>query len=385
MQTLIKEVSSSLYIGYRFKDFFIVEIEQSLLKLCSNAFFSDSVISVDELPKADALDKIFEYAAAHGVLPLIMNQLEGLSLPDVNQRAVVVKWYGVVVETEIAYRLRLNIMEQLSATFKREGLSVMFLKGATLAQMYPRPELRMFSDVDFYLYGQCEAGVQALERIGIKTSDWVHHHMQSVVNGVLIENHYDFIDRRNHSCNYVLDDELKALAESEGYNYPFHFENTEIDNAYCLSPTMNAIFLMRHMSAHFVGETISLRMLFDWILFLINFSKEVDWIKVIDLYERSGMIAFAQMIQYIISDKLGMQIEGCKIDPLGGSITDKIWRSILVIPDRNTYRKGSVKYLLFESKVFWNNRWKHRIVFPNESYMMLFLKLVTGNLKQKIV
>lgn len=340
-----------------------------------------------ELPELSAKDwnEMLNFASMQGLLPVIMQLFINRNVGDKQLRQILVKWYGVAVGTETAYRLRLNIMEQLSTTFKREGLSVMFLKGATLAQMYPRPGLRMFSDVDFYLYGQCEAGVRALERIGIKTSDWVHHHMQSVVNGVLIENHYDFIDRRNHSCNYILDNELKALAESEGYNYPFHFENTEIDNAYCLSPTMNAIFLMRHMSAHFVGETISLRMLFDWVLFLINFSKEVDWMKVIDLYERSGMMAFAQMIQYIISDKLGMQIEGCKIDPLGGSITDKIWRSILVIPDRNPYRKGSVKYLLFESKVFWNNRWKHRIVFPNESYVMLFLKLVTGNLKQKIV
>ena len=31
-------------------------------------------------------------------------------------------------------------------------------------------------------------------------------------------------------------------------------------------------------------------------------------------------------------------------------------------------------FYLFETKTFFSNRWKHRLVYPGESFMMLFLK-----------
>ena len=48
-----------------------------------------------------------------------------------------------------------------------------------------------------------------------------------------------------------MDDELKRLAVEEGHRYPFLFDNPDVDIAYMMSPAMNAIFLMRHMAAHF--------------------------------------------------------------------------------------------------------------------------------------
>jgi 1,6-anhydro-N-acetylmuramate kinase len=136
-----------------------------------------------------------------------------------------------------------------------------------LAQLYPVEEWRVFSDIDFYLYGKWQEGNRVLERHGIECRPYVHHNTEAVLNSTLLENHYDFLDRDNHKGNLMLDDELKRLAKVEGRSFPFKFENTEVDNAYSMSPTMNAIFLMRHMAAHFFSESVALRMLYDWALF----------------------------------------------------------------------------------------------------------------------
>jgi hypothetical protein len=96
------------------------------------------------------------------------------------------------------------------------------------------------------------------------------------------------------------------------------------------------------------------------------------------------MTVFSKIIQDILQRKLKLKIDSCPIEPLTGHNTEKVWMSILEIPDRNPHRKGSIRYLMFEAKVFCANRWKHRIVYPNESFEWLFIRYAWGYLKHKI-
>lgn len=171
-----------------------------------------------------------------------------------------------------------------------------------------------------------------------------------------------------------MDDALKALAEKEGHSLRASFLGAEITNAYVMTPTMNAIFLMRHMSAHFVSETIPLRMLYDWALFLKHDGKRVDWEKVVELYDKSGMTEFAGIVQQLVKEKLGMDIDGCPVSCRNDEKTSKLWYSIVSPPERDPYEKYTLKYYLFETKTFLKNRWKHNLVYPGESYVMLFFK-----------
>ena len=262
---------------------------------------------------------------------------------------------------------------------------MMFLKGATTARLYPEPQLRVFGDIDFYMFGDDKKSIQALKGLGIKTEEYFNHHTQANFDGVLLENHYDFLDRDNHQGNLLLDDELKRLAMEEGHQYPFKFENPEVDNAYSMSPTMNAIFLMRHMAAHFFSETVALRMLYDWALFQRKYANEVDWKKVSELYKKAGMSKFPGMIQGILNSKLGLTIPECPIEPIYGKEMEGIWKSIVESPASNPYQKNSIRFLLFEARMFLDNRWKHRLVFEDESYWFLFFSYTWQYLKKKIV
>ena len=172
------------------------------------------------------------------------------------------------------------------------------------------------------------------------------------------------------------------LAEKEGKTIKATFLGEDIHNAYLMTPTMNAIFLMRHMSAHFASESIPLRMLYDWALFLKYHVKDVDWKMVSDLYDKSGLVEFVGLIQQLLKSKLDVEFVECPV-PLGDEDkASKLWHSIIYPPKQNPYKKFTFKYYLFETKTFWENRWKHHIVYPDESYLRLFFKYVWLGIKK---
>lgn len=328
------------------------------------------------LPNLEAMDwnKVLSLAAEQGVLPVIAPLLTDLNLEDEASRMMMVQWYAIAQQNQQRYIIRLKAMQYLAKIFVQEGIDIMFMKGAALAQLYQEPTWRVFSDIDYYLFGKSEQGIAILKKFRIENSAYYHHHTQASLNGILLENHYDFVERVNHRCDLILDDALKTLAEKEGRTIKASFLGEETQNAYLMTPTMNAIFLMRHMSAHFVSETISLRMLYDWALFLKHHAKDVDWTLVDDLYDKSGMTEFVGLIQYLLKTKLGVKYAECPVFPFDEEKADKLWQSIIYSPEQDPYKKFCLKYYLYETRTFWKNRWKHQIVYPGESYAWLFCK-----------
>ena len=357
----------------------------TIIEICNKALFQqESGWKNVCLPDVGELDRLLKIAGNQGILSAFMHGLLERDYQDEELRDIIITWYGIAEKSQRGYKKRLMAMEELAKVFKQAGMDVMFIKGATLAKYYPVPEWRMFSDIDFYLYGKYDDGLKALKEIGVEFEEGFHHHSTASYSGILLENHYDFVDRVNHRCNLLIDDELKRLAEKEGRDYPYTFDNINIDNAYCMSPTMNAIFLMRHMSTHFASETIPLRMLYDWALFLKTCSKSVDWDIVLGLYEQSGLSMFVRMIQGVLMSKMGIVNPEIPIEPLIGEKTDKIWNSSIDGVSPNPYKKNGLLYTLYEVRLFFKNRWKHQIVFPKESYLKLFINYVYLHLKAKV-
>lgn len=354
-----------------------------LLAICNSVLLKDEQAEIPTLTSKE-WNNILCLAAEQGILPVITPLLKDISFDDLASRMMLVEWYGIAQCNQQDYQLRKNIMREMASMFAKENMDILYMKGVTLAQLYPDPSWRVFSDIDYYLFGKSEQGIDILKKHGIESSAYYHHHTHASLNGVLLENHYDFIERVNHKCDIILDDALKALAEKEGRTMKASFLGEDIDNAYVMTPTMNAIFLMRHMSAHFVSETIPLRMLYDWALFLKHHAKDVDWQLVTELYDKSGKTAFAGIIQYLLKTKLGVEYAECPVLTFDEDKAKMVWHSIIYPPEQNPYQKYSLSYFIFETKTFCKNRWKHEIVYSRESYTLLFLKYSMSVTKRKL-
>lgn len=344
-----------------------------LLSLCNHALLGKGAASVGDVASRE-WDGILYFASLQGVLPVIWPLLVNLRVDDERSRMKMVRWYAAAQDSMQQYQLKAYMMQELVAILAEAGIDVMFMKGAALAQLYPKPEWRAFSDIDFYLYGKTEQGVETMTRHGMGKLETDHHHVRLSLNGVLLENHYNFVERTNHRCNVVLDDTLKALAESEGRSARADFIKGSYKNAYVMTPTMNAIFLMRHMSTHFASETISLRMLYDWALFLREHGEDVDWKMVTGLYENSGMSLFAGIIQRLLLSHLESDCKACPIAPGSKELAEKVWKSIIYPPSQDPYQEGSPRYYLSEARTFLANRWKYKMAYPDESYTLLMFK-----------
>lgn len=350
-----------------------------VLELCNSTLLKREKVEAPPL-SAKELEELLFFAGKQGVLPMVMQQFAEAKMPDSETHIKIVDWSLKVELWKERFIQRVKRMRYMAKIFADEGIDVMFFKGATLSLLYPVPHWRMFSDIDFYLYGKSECGIKAMRQHKIENEEYYHHHTKASLKGVLLENHYDFFDRRNHKCNIILDDTLKMLAEKEGRSIKATFLDKDIKNAYVMTPTMNAIFLMRHMSAHFVSENIILRMLYDWILFLKRYAKEVDWTLVMGLYEASGMMEFVGIVQGLLVSHFALEFPECPVKPLLGKNTDKVWKSIANPSAHNPHKKKNLAFCFYEAKVFVNNRWKHRIVYPGESYTLLFIKYTIRDL-----
>lgn len=354
-----------------------IEKVNIIAEICNGILLHNQQIITPELTSAE-WDDLLKEASAQGVLPVIIGKLDDIkpTLGKLMEKEQFLNWIGIALQNEQNYNLRLHVMQKLAKMFAEDGIDIMFMKGATLAQLYPKPEWRVFSDIDYYLYGKSEQGIEAMAKRGIRNSAYYHHHTQASMNDVLVENHYDFVERVNHKCDVMLDDALKALAEKEGRLVRAEFLGDDVKNAYLMTPTMSAIFLIRHMSAHFAGETIPLRMLYDWALFLDKYGKNVDWSLVSNLYEQSGMLRFAGIIMRILNLHLGYDCEACPVAGGDENEAHKVWNSIVNPPEPNPYDKSTLRYYMFEARTFFANRWKHEIVYPGESHFLLFFKYV---------
>ena len=360
---------------------------ETIVGICAQVLFADKTcVSDDQLPELSAKewDNLLSLASMHGALPIVMQLFESRKVEDKDVRKVILKWYAVAQGNKQRYQVRVQTIRELAEMFAEEGMDMMVFKGAALAQLYPTPDWRVFSDIDFFLYGEWKKGVEVMDRHGVKNRPFYHHNTEATLNGVLLENHYDFVERLNHRLNLVLDDELKKMAREEGKTMKATFLDDQVTNVYMMTPTMNAVFLMRHMSAHYVSESISLRMLNDWILFLNHHAKDVDWKRVCDLYEKSGMTEFVGIVMELIRQHYHIEFPDVPIAPVANEHTAKVWESIVFPPDINPHKKFSISYFVYETKTFLGNRWKHQIVYPGESYFLLSLHYAWSVIKKKL-
>ena len=358
-------------------------VEKFLLPICTNLLTKQKI---ECIPCVDISVKewnwLCEYASAHGLMSVLASYLQTLNMKDAESREVIIQWYGQTQQQALRAQYMQAVAEKLAILMQRKGLDVMFLKGMCLAQYYPLVEMRLSADIDYYLYGHQKEGLAALEEVGIRNEDVEDYHAHATMNGVRLEMHQNFMDVDRFGTNAIVENVLCNLAETEGKRYRCQWLKEDVKNAYRMSPTMNAIFLMRHMMKHFVSEVMTLRMLYDWGLFLMYESHEVAWEKVVSLYEQVGMTDFAQRIQYIVIAKLGLPVQAlCPIDPIAGEMSEKVWRCILNKTKGRNLTGNPVKIGLMRRYWMLKDKWKYDVAYPKDSYWKMFFYMALRGVK----
>ena len=304
------------------------------------------------------------------------------------------KWLGMLLNMERQYAIHESVVAALAAVYQSAGYRMMLLKGYGLSKYWPIPNHRPTGDIDIYLMYMDSDGkdkyqpaawkradLMMKEKFGVEIDNSHHHHSVFTYKGIMVENHYDFINVHSHRSNQWIENEFKTLALTGSEEYTF-------DNGAKLlfpSPLLNCIFVARHNACHFAAEHLNLRQLLDWALFVEKRNEDMDWDYFWSTAKKMGMEKFVLCMAFIAIEQLSfeksifhipdeyMDFQKCEHD-----LIDKVFDDILHPTDEGNDGKGLV-YVVRRFKLWKRNLWKHRIVY-SDSVVSTFYAQIKSHL-----
>ncbi len=303
------------------------------------------------------------------------------------------KWLGMLLNMERQYAIHESVVAALAAVYQSAGYRMMLLKGYGLSKYWPIPNHRPTGDIDIYLMymdsdgkDKCQpawkrADLMMKEKFGVEIDNSHHHHSVFTYKGIMVENHYDFINVHSHRSNQWIENEFKTLALTGSEEYTF-------DNGAKLlfpSPLLHCLFVARHNACHFAAEHLNLRQLLDWALFVEKRNEDMDWDYFWSTAKKMGMEKFVLCMAFIAIEQLSfeksifhipdeyMDFQKCEHD-----LIDKVFDDILHPTDEGNDGKGWV-YVVRRFKLWKRNLWKHRIVY-SDSVVSTFYAQIKSHL-----
>ncbi len=341
-------------------------------------------ISLDKAHAEQIWNAVYRLSAKQGILAITWDGLQRLieagAIPTecLPRRALKLQWCYNVEQIERMYVKQRKVITELSSYFTEHGIRMMLLKGYGLSLCYPVPQHRPYGDIDIWLYGrQKEADALLRRERGIAVDEDKHHHTVFHLNGVMVENHYDFLNVHSHRSNREIDRLLKHYAESES-GETIYLDGTPI-RLPCAD--FNALFLLRHAAVHFAAIEIGLRHVADWAMFVGRYYDQIDWSALERTAKFQNMDRFLHCLNAISIDFLGL--DAAKIPPFKRD--EALERRVLneiIAPEFSVQAPkggGLAEALMFKTRRWWANRWKHRIVY-REGLIRTFLVQIQSHL-----
>ena len=292
------------------------------------------------------------------------------------------KWLSMVLNMERQYTKHESIIAELAAFYREAGYQMMLLKGYGLSKYWPIPNHRPTGDIDIYLMFMNSEGKDKshpawecadkliTEKLGIQVDNSHHHHSVFTYKGIMVENHYDFVNVHSHRSNRWIENEFKTLALTRNEEYTF-------DNGAKLlfpSPLLNCLFVARHNAIHFAAEHLNLRQLLDWALFVEDRHKDIDWNYFWNIAKKMGMEKFVLCMSFISIRQLAFEKDVFHIpneyedfQKCNHDLIDKVLDNILHPTDEANDGKG-IAYVINRYKLWKSNLWKHRIVYSDSVF-----------------
>lgn len=323
-----------------------------------------------DLLKSADWKKVRKLAAVQGVQSIIFDAVSELPADLRPSQAFMMPWIRYVVGQEQIYTRHSAAIADLSAFYESHGIRMMLLKGWGLSLNYPHPKHRPCGDVDVWLYGEYEKGDALLESELDIHPLMSSHHTIFFYKDVEVENHITFIETDCHKADGSEEILLKYAEEA-----PISVMSVKGNPILLPSADMNAYFLLRHSTAHFATEYISLRHLLDWAFFVDKHHSQINWDELYANAEKANMHIFLDCQNAICVNELGFSSEHFPVRKSRPELEKRIFNDI-ISPEFNEdapdMRQNFLKYCYVKTKRNFANKWKYDITYKESFYSILF-------------
>lgn len=365
------------------------KLDISLPSLLSDSAVFGNMVEVDYAA-------LYSVAHTQGIVAIVWDNIQHAMACGQSQmgqqpsKAERIQWALASEQVERKYARQKAVIAKLSGFFAEHGIKMMILKGYGLSLNYPVPNHRPCSDVDIWLFeerqtsdgktekysAQQKADNLLREHFNIEIDEDKHHHTVFYVDGVMVENHYDFLNIHAHRSNRVIESRLQVLTQQD-------MEAVEVEGTivYLPSPDFHALFMLRHSASHFAAERIVIRHLLDWRYFVEKYNSKIDWQSLNEIAEQMNMHRFLNCMNAVCIDKLGLPsgaVPEFERDPI---LEERVWNEILQpeFAEAKPLDAGYIKSWGYMFRRWWANRWKHKLVY-SEGLATTFIVQVWSHL-----
>ena len=237
-------------------------------------------------------ESVFRVMSMHGVAAIVYNGIEKMPQDVRPCSAPLLSFISADMAAKRSYAKLSDLVGKINGLLKQRGVKCMLLKGLSLSQYYPDPQLRKFVDVDLYAPGAEKDVDDAFAAKGIDVNTDFYRHSHMTVAGVLIENHHCLLDVRGRKLMAELDADLKAMALE-------HLSKLDGPGLYYPDARFSLIFNLHHAMSHFIYEGISFKFLVDWIFFLRRCKDPLTVNQIASDLREHGLMKFAAVMSEV--------------------------------------------------------------------------------------
>lgn len=320
--------------------------------------------------------ELFRLSKTQGVTAVVFEKLsaafdecEDFPRPP---KALTLNWYAQSQSIERKMAIIHKRSEEFAELMAERGLHTQVLKGIAVSTYYPNPLHREFGDLDCYLFegtvdnirwgSGYEKGNLLAEELGAHVHRGHYKHSHVVFKKQEIENHQYFLPIRGSKANKALEKQLRKCVDTNG------FQAKEGTALLCPNADFNALFLTAHAMNHFLYESVKVRHLLDWALFLKAEQANVDWEMFWDWCGKMHFTRFVQCLHIICEKYLGLCLpqhpgQTKEMSSLGlEGLANRVLADILT--GDNVYNKGykGLRARIEIAKGFFMSRWKYKNV-----------------------
>lgn len=321
--------------------------------------------------------ELFRLSKTQGVTAVVFEKLsaafdecEDFPRPP---KALTLNWYAQSQSIERKMATIHKRSEEFAGLMEEKGLQTLVLKGIAVSSYYPNPLHREFGDLDCYLFegtvdnirwgSGYEKGNLLAEELSAHVHRGHYKHSHVVFKKQEIENHQYFLPIRGSKANKALEKQLRKCVETKGFHAK---EGTAL---LCPNADFNALFLTAHAINHFLYESVKVRHLLDWALFMKAEQENVDWDLFWTWCDKMHFTRFVQCLHIICEHYMDLRLpqHPGQTKEMPSSSLDELANRVLadILTGDNVYNKGNSNLMVRLNLVknFFASAWKyHRVV-----------------------
>ncbi len=210
-------------------------------------------------------DVLMDMSAEQNVLAWVWDGICKLPKEIQPPRQQRINWGLSAQEVWNTYEHQRMVLKDIVKVCAHNNIRLLLLKGMGLSQMYPKPESRMSSDIDIFLFGDYEKGNKVLANNSFYVGG---KHSVFNYSGVTIENHQNFFIHgtklQKRVDNYLFLSTEESVLTEEGY--------------YVLPVMAGLVHLLVHSLVHLNNplERITIRNIVDFAYYIFKHKHQLD-------------------------------------------------------------------------------------------------------------